>query len=1093
MKKKLLAWRVGLMIASLSILFGSNAAAGGKGQGQSGEIVLRFEFSEGDISFGKYNGYDTVELEGGLIDDKEEGVPAVPSQYVNVLVPAGATVRSVSATANEDLIKSDILILPVQPPLPTSKTPLPFVGPKAEAYASTVKMPAEIARRENTHRMRGWTFVSVRLNPLRYVAKSRELYLAREITVTVTYDAPSARPVAPGGRGKGRFKRMVQGLVVNPTQIGTEPAYSDSETVPTGGAEGAATGACDYMIITSEALASTFQTLANHRAAHDGFSTEVVTIEWISANYDGTRPDGGTDVQTKIRNCIIDYFNNNDTEYVVLGGDDSVVPDRDCYVQASSYSFSDMPCDMYYAGLDGTWDDWDADGVYGEADVGGISNQDEDDFAVDVTVGRIPVRTAGQATDYINKLIAYDTNPPMDIAKKFIMGGKQLWNTYTGSNRPSDKVYDGHMQFQDDNHPSVSDAEMWDRRNYRDYVYANAWDASQIGCIFDTLTSWDTSMGGDYSAGAANMVTRFSEGWNFCTFSTHGATTLWATESGYFNTASAFSLTGPINFVYSPACSTCAFDLADPALCEALLRNANGGSLILVGSGRYGWGGTSWDYMRMWLEAIFGQGIVIAGEAFDWHKAYYAAGSGYYSTTRWLQIGTGLMGDPALRIIGAPQKAIVSIEAIDSLAAEPGMDTGLFKISRDITENDLTVNYSVSGSARNQDYNETLSGSVFMPAGQSTVTITITPTDDRGKESDETVTITISDQVAYRLGSCVSATVTIVDNDTAVKPTVSVTASDANAAEQGSDPGTYTFWRTANAKSDVTVYYSVSGTADNTDYNETLSGSVTIPSGQTTAKITITPFDDSLVEGDETVVLTIASSGSYDVGAPNSATVTIIDNDVGPPVVGIVNPVAGSSVGGTVTIQVNARDNDPAGTLTVGVAIAGGEWYLTSYNAASGYYEILWDTTLYADGSSHMIEAQATDSDTNTAIASPVTVTVNNAGPSTMHVGDLDGTATTVKKNWKATVTTAVHDGSHNPIANATVSGSWSGGYLGSFSVTTDGNGQCTVTSGSMNSSKNSATLTVENVTASGYTYEFADNHDPDGDSDGTAITVYKP
>jgi hypothetical protein len=69
-------------------------------------------------------------------------------------------------------------------------------------------------------------------------------------------------------------------------------------------------------------------------------------------------------------------------------------------------------------------------------------------------------------------------------------------------------------------------------------------------------------------------------------------------------------------------------------------------------------------------------------------------------------------------------------------------------------------------------------------------------------------------------------------------------------------------------------------------------------------------------------------------------------------------------------------------------------------------------------------------------------------------------------------VTITVHDGSHTPVANATVSGAWTSGGTGS--CTTNPYGQCTVS-------------TVVNVTHATLTYGAADNHDPDGDSNGTS------
>jgi hypothetical protein len=112
-----------------------------------------------------------------------------------------------------------------------------------------------------------------------------------------------------------------------------------------------------------------------------------------------------------------------------------------------------------------------------------------------------------------------------------------------------------------------------------------------------------------------------------------------------------------------------------------------------------------------------------------------------------------------------------------------------------------------------------------------------------------------------------------------------------------------------------------------------------------------------------------------------------------------------------------------------------------------------------------------------------------------LHAGDLDGAgASQGGGKWTASVTITVHDNNHNPVANATVSGNWSGpGGSGPGSCETDVNGQCTVQFTDIPNSKKTITFTVDNVTHATFTYQGADNHDPDGDSDGTAITVNKP
>ena len=113
----------------------------------------------------------------------------------------------------------------------------------------------------------------------------------------------------------------------------------------------------------------------------------------------------------------------------------------------------------------------------------------------------------------------------------------------------------------------------------------------------------------------------------------------------------------------------------------------------------------------------------------------------------------------------------------------------------------------------------------------------------------------------------------------------------------------------------------------------------------------------------------------------------------------------------------------------------------------------------------------------------------------TMHIGDLDGSGQWIGWGfkWRADVTITVHDVNHNPVANATVDGSWSDPASGSDSCTTDASGTCTMSSAKLRSRTGSVTFTVDDVTHATLTYDPADNHDPDGDSDGTSITINRP
>ena len=135
-------------------------------------------------------------------------------------------------------------------------------------------------------------------------------------------------------------------------------------------------------------------------------------------------------------------------------------------------------------------------------------------------------------------------------------------------------------------------------------------------------------------------------------------------------------------------------------------------------------------------------------------------------------------------------------------------------------------------------------------------------------------------------------------------------------------------------------------------------------------------------------------------------------------------------------------------------------------------------------------EATATPTPTPEEATATPTPTPGAAG--TMHVGDLDGSSQ-VRRNgsWRASVLIAVHDADDNPVGNATVTVSWSAGKKASSSCTTNGSGSCTVRSGTIPPDQTSVTATVTGVTDS-LTYDSTVNHDPDGDSNGTFITVVR-
>jgi len=219
-------------------------------------------------------------------------------------------------------------------------------------------------------------------------------------------------------------------------------------------------------------------------------------------------------------------------------------------------------------------------------------------------------------------------------------------------------------------------------------------------------------------------------------------------------------------------------------------------------------------------------------------------------------------------------------------ATEPSTD-GSFSISlpTGITvAEDITVNYTVAGTATAGTDYTALTGSVTIPAGQNSVNVPVLVIDDQIIEGTETViaTLTGATSASFTLSAVGSATVNIIDDENTVANRTLTIAKTADAAEPASHGNFSISLPTGiTATQNITVNYTVAGTATaGTDY-AALTGTATILAGQNAVNIPVLVNDDKVIEGAETVIatLTSASAASFSFIATGSATLNIADDD----------------------------------------------------------------------------------------------------------------------------------------------------------------------------------------------------------------------
>ena len=714
------------------------------------ELSVDFTFSAADVELTTAGEYTSIGLADGSRVVDEVGAPSIPAKFANILIPSGAQNVQIAASGDWTLLAEGLTPYPAQPRNPKSKPRLPFVPANAR-YASADPWPAEAATYQADQDMQGYRFVSVRVNPLAYVGAEKKLYLREKVTVTVTYDAAATKSILP--KQASLFGALVDSLVVNP-EAKAQFAPAVRTTAPK--------AALDYLIITSSGLSNAFQQVADYRSssAGGGYTTRVLTTNTIASDY------SGTDMQAKIRACISNSVATLGTTMVLLGGDDTIVPVRYCYAAVTSQSTTEtnMPTDLYYSGLSGNWNA-DGDSIYGET-------SDSVDMAWDVVVARLPMRTAAQVTNYLNKVETYEAGSP--VTNKIILGGPEAWSTYTGSDRPSDDVtIDGHAGFRatsPTNHASVSDSEAWLRRLYRDGI-RSYWPA-QVGVICDTLTSWDTTTNcGSWAQTEANTKTAFNKNWTHLMFSGHGEPLGWGLESGEFYNTDAASMTGMVAFIYTDACLTGHFDknsnsiegssyTTEPCLAESFLRNANvlGGALAYMGCARYGWGepdeapasntadgGPSTVYAYKFYKRMYETTNRTIGVAFAMHKADMASSSGTYAEERWIQFGVNLLGDPAIQMPTGED-----VPAAPTFGANPGpvsATTGVAKTFTVSANGSPTPVLSLQSTTASTGYTFTAASGLlsYTPptADVGTQTFTFRATNTQGSAT-QTVSVTVT-------------------------------------------------------------------------------------------------------------------------------------------------------------------------------------------------------------------------------------------------------------------------------------------------------------------------------------------------------------
>lgn len=315
------------------------------------------------------------------------GFPCVPAVPVRIAVPFPGRIVSteVISFSYRDWGRVQQLI-PVSEQVPVSR-PWEFrqAEPDPQVYQQDTFFPIEPLARVTSGVLWGIPIATAVVHPVRWNPVSGELEIMEELTLQLEMDrAPGSLISRRSFSSEERSTALARSLVVNPWQVTGSGAFLVDERDLEYG---------QYVIICPEEFQDEFQVLADWKTSK-GIPASVYTTQWIAQNY------SFLDIQREIRAFLTDCRDEG-TDFVLLAGDDDVLPARDVYLCSKL-----RPSDLYFADNDDTYpgeDLWDSNRNGYWAEPG-----DSVDWHPDLWVARAPVSDGEEAELFVNKVLFYE-------------------------------------------------------------------------------------------------------------------------------------------------------------------------------------------------------------------------------------------------------------------------------------------------------------------------------------------------------------------------------------------------------------------------------------------------------------------------------------------------------------------------------------------------------------------------------------------------------------------------------------------------------------------------------------------------------------
>ena len=274
--------------------------------------------------------------------------------------------------------------------------------------------------------------------------------------------------------------------------------------------------------------------------------------------------------------------------------------------------------------------------------------------------------------------------------------------------------------------------------------------------------------------------------------------------------------------------------------------------------------------------------------------------------------------DPVASISAGPTPITEGAAADFTVTLSSAAPAGGLTISVDVTESGSYI----AGLAP---------ATVVIDAGAMSGTLTVSTDDDVVDETDGSITAVINAGTGYTVGTLSTAMVTVNDDD---DPVASISAGPTPITEGASAIFRVTLSSAAPAGG-LTI------SVDVTESGSYIAGlppaTVVIAEGATTGRLAVSTEDDSLDEPDGSITAELNAGTNYTVGTPNTALITVNDND--DPVASIsVNPLT-ITEGADATFTVTLSSAAPVGGVTVSVGVTESDSYIAGLPPATVFID----------------------------------------------------------------------------------------------------------------------------------------------------------